>query len=58
MDILNTKSDDELLRSLLAELAKARNELTCAQGDIAKISSRLGFLIAVSNSLIEREIKR
>ena len=55
MDILDTKSDDELLRSLLAELAKSRNELSCAKGDIDKISSRITFLLAVVNTLIQRK---
>lgn len=55
MDILDTKSSDELLRSLLAELAKARNELTCARGDIDKINSRIGFLLVTANKLIERQ---
>ena len=54
MDILDTKTDEELLKSLLAELAKARNELQCAKGDIDKISSRIGFLLAVTNTLINR----
>ena len=40
MEILNKKSDDELLRSLLGEIAKARNEMSCASGDIQKAQSR------------------
>ena len=55
MDILDTKTDKELLKSLLAELAKARNELQCARGDIDKIASRIGFLLAVTNTLINRK---
>jgi hypothetical protein len=54
MDILDTKTDLELLKSLLAELAKAKNELACAKGDIDKISSRIGFLLAVTNTMINR----
>lgn len=54
MDILDTKNDRELLYSLLAELAKARNELNCARGDIDKINSRIGFLLVTANKLIER----
>jgi hypothetical protein len=54
MEILDTKTDEELLKSLLAELAKSRNELQCAKGDIDKIASRIGFLIAVTNTLINR----
>jgi hypothetical protein len=55
MDILDTKSDKELLRSLIAELAKARNELNCARGDIDKINSRISFLLVTANKLIERK---
>jgi len=55
MDILDSKTDKELLKSLVAELAKSRNELTCARGDIDKISSRIGFLLAVTNTLINRK---
>ena len=55
MDILDTKSNDELLRSLLAELAKTRNELACAKADIDKINSRIGFLLVVANTLIDRK---
>ena len=55
MDILDTKTNDELLRSLLAELAKTRNELSCAKGDIDKINSRIGFLLVVTNTLIDRK---
>jgi hypothetical protein len=55
MDILDTKSDKDLLKSLLAEIAKARNELSCAKGDLDKANSRLSFLIVVANKLIERQ---
>jgi hypothetical protein len=48
MDILDQKSNDELLRSLLAELAKSNNELKCARQDLDKatgrLSSDIGFL--------------
>lgn len=54
MQILDTKSDNELISSLLAELAKSRNELSCAQADLTKASSRLTFLLAVVNTLINR----
>jgi hypothetical protein len=54
MDILDTKTDDELLISLLAELAKARNELACAQRDLNKATSRIGFLLVIVNTLIDR----
>jgi len=55
MDPLNNKSDNELLRSLLGEVAKAQNELRCAQGDLSKAQSRIAFLLVVINRLIERQ---
>jgi hypothetical protein len=54
MDILDSKSNDELLASVLAELAKARNEVACAQRDLNKANSRIGFLLVVANTLIDR----
>jgi len=59
MDILDTKSEYELIQSLLAETAKAKNELECARNDLDKIRSRLSFNIAVINNLLQRpRIKR
>jgi hypothetical protein len=54
MDLLENKTDKQLLESILAEIAKAKNEVACAKGDIAKAQSRLNFLIAVSNELLNR----
>lgn len=55
MDLLDKKTDAELIRSLLGELAKAKNEMACARGDLEKATSRLNFLIVVTNKLIERQ---
>lgn len=55
MDILDKKTDEELIKSLLGEIAKARNELSCAKGDLDKANSRLSFLIVVANELIQRK---
>ena len=55
MDILDQKTDKELLLSTLAELAKTSNELKCARADIEKITSRLSFLLVVTNKLINRQ---
>lgn len=55
MDILDTKTDDELLKSMLGELAKATNEIRCARGDLDKATSRLNFLLVLANTLIERQ---
>lgn len=54
MDILDTKTDKELMESLLAEIAKSQNEIKCAQGDILKAQSRIKFATLVVNTLIER----
>lgn len=55
MKILDDKTDSELLASLLAEAAKATAELKCAQGDLAKAQSRISFVLAVVNTLINRK---
>lgn len=55
MDILENKSDKQLLESLIAELAKASNELKCARGDIEKAQSRIKFLTVLAHTLIERQ---
>jgi hypothetical protein len=55
MDVLENKTNKELLKSLLAEIAKAQNEIKCARGDIDKAQSRLSFLIVLANELINRQ---
>jgi hypothetical protein len=55
MDILDNKSDKELLESLLAEIAKANNELKCARGDIEKAQGRVKFATMLVNDLIQRQ---
>ena len=57
MDLINTKTDEELLQSLLSEIAKARNEVNCAARDLNKANNRLSFLIMLANSLIDRGLK-
>jgi hypothetical protein len=52
---IDSKTDAELLRSLLAETAKATNEIRCAQGDLAKAQNRLSFTVAVVNTMIQRQ---
>lgn len=55
MDILIKKTDEELLRSMLGELAKMMNEIRCSKGDLDKATSRLSFLLVLANELIERK---
>ena len=55
MDILDQKTDRELEQSLLAEVAKASNEIKCARQDLEKATSRISFVLAVANKLINRQ---
>jgi hypothetical protein len=55
MDVLDQKSNEELLKSLLAEVAKAQNEIRCSQQDLSKAQSRISFLLVVINTLIKRQ---
>ena len=55
MTPIEDKSNSELLKSLLAEAAKARNELNCAEGDLAKAKNRLSFILMLINEVIKRE---
>lgn len=54
MDILEDKSTSELHATVLAEVAKAKNEIACARGDLQKAQARLNFLIVLANELINR----
>ena len=55
MEVLKTKSNQELLKSLTAEAAKASNELRCAQADVEKAQNRLSFILVLVNEVINRE---
>ena len=55
MEILENKTREELLQSILAEVAKTANEVNCAAKDVNKARNRLTFLIAVVNELLNRE---
>ena len=55
MDILDSKTDKHLLESLIAEIAKATNEIKCARGDIDKAQGRIKFLLVLAHTLIERQ---
>lgn len=54
MVVLDNKTDDEIIKSLLSEIAKSNNEINCALGDLAKAKSRLNFLVVLANELIKR----
>lgn len=55
MDVIDNKSDKELVESLIAEIAKANNELKCARGDIEKAQGRIKFATMLLHKLIERQ---
>ena len=54
-DIFDSKTEKELLESLLAETAKASNEMKCAQRDINKAHGRLQFAVMAINTMINRQ---
>jgi len=58
MQILNTLTDKELQETVIKEVAKARNELKCAEADMKKANSRLSFLVVLANELIHRTDKQ
>lgn len=53
--MIEDKETLELIQSLVAESAKAANEVRCAQRDLDKIKNRLNFSLVVLNELINRE---
>ena len=55
MQVIDSKTSQELVRSVLAETAKASNELRCARADIDKAQGRLQFAVALLNELIKRQ---
>ena len=55
MDVLDRKTDRELLQSAVAELAKSKNELNSAQKDLQKADSRIRFLLVLAHKLIDRQ---
>lgn len=55
MDVLDNKTDQQLLTSLIAEIAKATNEIRCAKADLDKAHSRIKFLLVLAHTLIERQ---
>ena len=65
MDIIDNKTDKELLDSLIAEVAKGNNEVKCARNnlesaknDLEKVSNRLAFSAMLINTLRDRTNNR
>jgi len=55
---LEEYSQDELLLSIEAEIAKSLNELRCLQGDADKISARLKFAMATLHIIKDQKETR
>lgn len=55
MQILDDKTDLEIMQSLLAELAKAQNEIACARKDLEKAQGRQKFLLVLAHEMIRRQ---
>jgi hypothetical protein len=53
-DLLQNKTNYELIESLLKEVAKSANEIKCAEADLRKAQSRVGFALLLINVLLER----
>jgi hypothetical protein len=51
---LEDYSDEDLLKSLEAEVAKTLNEIRSAQGDLDKIKGRMRFALAVIHILKDK----
>jgi len=47
----------DILKSMEMEIAKAKNEVKCAQGDIAKANNRIAFCLSAIHNLTNRDIK-
>ena len=47
----------DILKSMEMEIAKAKNELGCAEGDIAKAHKRIAFCLSALHNLKNRDIE-
>lgn len=54
MDVLDTKTDEQLAEVIVKEAAKSLNEIKCAQRDIDKAMGRIQFLLVIANKMLER----
>ena len=56
MQIWENHSTTEILKSIEQEIAKAHNEIKCAQTDLQKAKNRLSFTTTALHSLKKRDI--
>jgi len=57
MEIWKNKSTKQILQSIEPEVAKAQNEIKCAEGDVRKAQSRLAFILSAIHNLKTRDIQ-
>ena len=57
MKIWSNHTTMEISKSMEMEIAKAKNELKCAEGDIAKANNRIAFCLSAIHNLTNRDIK-
>jgi glutamine synthetase len=57
MERWSNKTTKEILQSIEPEVAKAQNEIKCAQGDLAKAQNRLAFTLSAIHNLKDRDIQ-
>jgi hypothetical protein len=55
---LKDLSEEDLLKSLEAEIAKSLGEIKCAQGDLDKANARLRFSLAVLHIIKDKKEER
>ena len=55
MDSIDSKTDAELLTTIVQEVAKAQAETRCASKDLEKAQKRLSFALLLVNRLKERQ---
>lgn len=54
MQVWNTLSTSDIIKTLEQELAKSQNELRCAQADVQKAQNRLSFVMTAIHDLKSR----
>ena len=57
MEIWSRHTIQQILKSMETEIAKAQNEIRCAQADAKKASNRLAFCLSAVHNLKDRQDK-
>jgi hypothetical protein len=52
--VVDSTSDDGLLKTLVEQTAKARSELECAQRDLETAKGRMNLNLVIVHSLIDK----